>query len=159
MRRIPWPVLALALPLAEIAGFVLVGRWLGLWAVLALVLGAGFLGAAILRGRVSVLRGTMRGRGGIAALGAVADEALLAVGAVLLVVPGFLSDLAALPLLVPPMRRAIVAALAAKVVMAPRGPVHDADIIEGEVIDPDGGSRRPPGPGKPPPLPSPRTRH
>ncbi len=159
MRRIPWPLVALALPLAEIAGFVVVGRWLGVWAVLALVLGAGVLGAAILRGRFAVLRGTMRGRGGIAALGAVADEALLAVGAMLLIAPGFLSDLAALPLLVPPLRRAIVAALAAKVVVAQRGPIHDDGIIEGEVIDIDAVRGRQADPDDKPLPPSAWTRH
>lgn len=159
MRRIPWPMLALALPLAEIAGFVLVGRWLGVWAVLGLVLAAGLLGAAILRGRVSALRSTMRGRGGMAALGAVADEALLAVGAVLLIAPGFLSDLAALPLLVPPVRRAIVVALAAKVVVARPGPAYDDSIIEGEVIDTDAACSRPAGPDATPLPPSGWTRH
>jgi UPF0716 protein FxsA len=159
MRRIPWPLVALALPLAEIAGFVLVGRWLGVWAVLGLVLGAGLAGAAILRGRLSLLRSTMQGRSGMAALGAVADEALLAVGAVLLIVPGFLSDLAALPLLVPPLRRAIVAALAAKVVMSPRGPVYDDSIIEGEVNDIDTVRGRRPDPDDTPLPPSSWTRH
>jgi UPF0716 protein FxsA len=131
--------------LAEIAGFVIVGRWLGVWAVLGLVLGAAILGAAILRGRFAVLRGTMRGRGGITALGSVADEVLLSIGAVLLMSPGFLSDLAALPLLVPPLRRAIVAALAARVVVARPGPMHDDTIIEGEAIDVDAMHRRPEG--------------
>jgi UPF0716 protein FxsA len=159
MRRFPWGLVAIALPLAEIAAFVVVGRWIGVWWVLALVIGAGLLGGAILRGRMSVLRSTVRGRGGIAALGAVADEALLAVGAVLLMVPGFLSDLAALPLLLPPVRRVLVAALAAKVVVArpPRG--WDDDVIEGEVIDVDAvRGRRPDGDDGPLP-PSAWTRH
>jgi UPF0716 protein FxsA len=127
----------IGLPLAEIAGFVVVGRWIGVLGVLALVLGAAVLGGAILRGRVAVLRSTMRGRGGVAALGAVADEALLAIGAVLLVIPGFLSDLAALPLLLPPLRRMLVAALAAKVVVRRGSPGWDDSVIEGEVIDID----------------------
>lgn len=159
MRRIPLPLVVLALPLAEIAGFVIVGRWLGVWAVLALVIGAGLLGGAILRGRISVLRGSMRGRGGIAALGAVADEALLALGAVLLMVPGFLTDLAALPLLVPPLRRALVAALAARVVVPPRGPARDDSVIEGEVIDVDAVRGRRPGGDAGPLPPSAWTRH
>lgn len=159
MRRFPWALVALALPLAEIAGFVVVGRWIGLWWVLALVIGAGLLGAAILRGRMSILRSTVRGRGGLAALGALADEALLAVAAVLLMLPGFLSDLVALPLLLPPVRRLLVAALAARVAVVRPARGWDDTIIEGEVIDIDAvRGRRPEGEAGPLP-PSAWTRH
>jgi UPF0716 protein FxsA len=137
MRRLPWPLVVIALPLAEIAGFVIVGRWIGVLAVLALVLGAAVLGGAILRGRMAVLRSTMRGRGGVALLGALADETLLAIGAVLLVIPGFLSDLAALPLLLPPLRRMLVAALSVQVAAHRGAPAWDDGVIEGEVIDID----------------------
>lgn len=133
MPRLPWPLLALALPLAEIAGFVIVGRWLGVFATLVLVLAAMASGMAILRGRGAALRRGLQPD----AMGAVADEALLAFAAMLLIVPGFLTDLLALPLLVPGLRRRLVAALASRVGVgtAGFGVGPQTTVIDGEFIE------------------------
>jgi UPF0716 protein FxsA len=104
----------LALPIVEIALFIKVGQAIGLWPTLALVIGAALLGGALLRQQgLAVL---MQLRGNVAAGKlpgqTIADAALIGVAAVLLILPGFLSDVVALLLLVPPIRRWIYKTLA-----------------------------------------------
>jgi UPF0716 protein FxsA len=104
----------LALPIVEIALFIKVGQAIGLWPTLALVIGAALLGGALLRQQgLAVL---MQLRGNVAAGKlpgqTIADAALIGVAAVLLILPGFLSDVLGLSLLVPPIRRWIYKTLA-----------------------------------------------
>lgn len=94
------------LPIIEIALFIKVGQAIGLWPTLALVVGAALLGGALLRQQgLSVL---LQLRGNVAAGKlpgqTIADAAMIGVAAVLLVLPGFLSDILGLSLLVPPVR-------------------------------------------------------
>lgn len=107
----------LALPLIEIALFILVGRAIGLLPTLGLVILAALAGALLLRqqglGVVARLRsnvnaGTIPGR-------TMFDTMLIGLAALLLILPGFLSDAAALALLIPGVRSAIFAALAGRV--------------------------------------------
>jgi UPF0716 protein FxsA len=107
----------IALPIIEIAIFIKVGQLIGLLPTLALIIGAALLGGLLLRQQgLSVLTrlrdnintGRMPGR-------AIADAMMIGVAALLLVLPGFLSDLVALALLLPPVRSWIYAALASRV--------------------------------------------
>lgn len=105
------------LPIVEIALFIKVGQAIGLWPTLALVIGAALLGGALLRQQgLAVL---MQLRGNVAAGKlpgqTIADAALIGVAAVLLVLPGFLSDVLGLALLVPPIRGWIYKSLAGNV--------------------------------------------
>lgn len=134
----PILVTFILLPLVEIALFVVVGGWIGVWATLALVVGTTLAGALVLRrlGRRAVedlRRGTGRGI-------APGDLALRTLAGILLILPGFLTDVLGLLLLVPPLRRALVASLAARVRVAQPDTPHQRDIvIEGEYhrVDPD----------------------
>jgi len=100
-------VLALiALPLIEIALFVQTGRWLGLWAVLGLVVASGLGGLLVLSyGRAGGLRDIQRAieteRDPSGPLG---HAALRMLGGVMLVMPGFLTDALGLLLMLPAMR-------------------------------------------------------
>lgn len=96
----------LLLPLVEIALFIVVGRAIGLFPTLALVIGAALLGSILLRqqglGVISRMRenigaGTVPGR-------AMFDTMIIGLAALLLILPGFLSDGVALLLLIPPVR-------------------------------------------------------
>jgi UPF0716 protein FxsA len=103
-----------ALPIIEIALFIKVGQVIGLWPTLAVVIGAALLGGALLRQQgLAVL---MQLRGNVAAGKlpgqTIADAALIGVAAVLLILPGFLSDVVGLSLLVPPIRAWIYKSLA-----------------------------------------------
>ncbi len=107
----------LLLPLVEIALFIAVGRVIGLVPTLALVILGAIAGAMLLRqqglGVIARLRnnvnaGTIPGR-------AMFDAMLIGVAAVFLVLPGFLSDIVALALLVPAVRSWIFSRLAGRV--------------------------------------------
>ncbi len=136
------------IPLIEIALFVIVGRWIGVWATLGLVILAVLAGSMILRNRgLAAAQGLRRFDG----LQPIAAEALIAVAAVLLILPGFLTDFVALLLLIPPVRSALIAAVAARVAVRARGNGRrpDDQVIDGEFIDLDA----PPGPHDPrPPI-------
>jgi UPF0716 protein FxsA len=136
------PVLVALLiwPLIEIALFVTLGGWLGLWLTLAIVLGTAFAGIVLMRWRglraIADLRGQMRAMGNPLALAA--DQAVFMLAAVLLVLPGFLTDFMGALLLIPPVRMALVALMAQRVKMT-RGAARPApDVIDGEFseIDP-----------------------
>lgn len=105
------------LPLVEIAIFIKVGQTIGLLPTLALILGAALAGGLLLRQqglsvlgqlRSNVSAGRMPGR-------TIADAMMIGFAAVLLVLPGFLSDIVALALLLPPFRHWLYAALARRV--------------------------------------------
>ena len=98
----------LALPLAEIVVFVLMAAWVGFtWAALALI-ATSLTGAAMLRlsgmahvGRVRVVLGEER----ITALKADNAGTMYLIAAILLLIPGFITDVIAVLLLIPPLRR------------------------------------------------------
>ena len=101
-------LLFVAAPIVELTILFKLGSWLGWWPTLAAVLGTGLAGAAA--ARAEGLRSGMRVRQQLAAGALPAAEMLdgvliLAAGALLLL-PGVISDVVGLALLVPPVRRA-----------------------------------------------------
>lgn len=93
-------------PLVEIAVFIEVGGWIGLWPTLAVVLFTAFAGTWLLRAQgIGVL---MRARRTIAEGGAplreVFDGVCLIVAGAFLLTPGFVTDGAGFLLLLPPFR-------------------------------------------------------
>lgn len=103
-------------PLIEIGLFVTVGGWIGLWATLAIVLGTGFLGISILRG--NGLRSLAQVRQQVSGLQAQAvplvQGLMTMIGAVLLILPGFLGDVAGLFLLLPPVQVQVMQVVSAR---------------------------------------------
>ena len=145
----------LILPLVEIALFIKVGQTIGLLPTLALIIAAAIGGGLLLRWQglqvISQLRrnvsaGQLPGR-------AIADAMMIGLAALLLVLPGFLSDILALALLLPPLRTALYAALARRVTVVggttggyPRGHgPHDPRVGGPETIDLDEDDYRPQG--------------
>ena len=102
-------LLVATLVLAEIASFVIVGQWVGVLGTLLLVVLAALLGVTLLRRQggeaLAQMRGTLRtGRDPRPAL---LRGGFRLVAALLLIVPGFLGDVVALLLLLPPVQRAL----------------------------------------------------
>lgn len=93
-------------PLVEIALFVTVGGAIGLWPTLAVVVGTAFLGSWLMRSRGAVaLRDVQRAVEEFRdPAGPMADGALTMLAGLLLILPGFLTDVLGLALLVPAVR-------------------------------------------------------
>ena len=103
-------ILFLLVPVAEIAVFVQVGSRIGAGMTVLLVVVSAVVGVWLVRrqGLATATRvQAMVARGESPALGMLEGMALLAAG-VLLVIPGFLTDIAAFVLLIPPLRRGII---------------------------------------------------
>lgn len=122
--------------LVEIALFVMVGSWIGVLGTLAIVLGSGVAGVMILRRQGVQLGQALRQN--ITGRDPVAHSGLIALGAVLLILPGFLTDMMGLAMMVPLVRAVIIARIGSRVRMAtvhqsyarPQDDVIDAVVIE-----------------------------
>ena len=145
-----WLFLAfLAVPIIEIALFVIIGGAIGLWATLAWTILSAGLGIIVLKGVASL---------GPIALSAdmgemqdprspLAHRLLVVIGGGLLVLPGFLTDAVGLVLLVPPLRRQIMRLVAWKLRPATSG-MAPGSVIDGdwrEVSPADAPAATPPG--------------
>ena len=110
-------------PLIEIAFFVVIGNAIGLWPTLAGVLITAIVGSLVLRYQgmavFNDIRGQM-GRGQIPAR-ALADAALIGAGGLMLLLPGYFSDIIGILLLLPPTRAAIYAFLKSRIKLVPTG--------------------------------------
>jgi UPF0716 protein FxsA len=149
-------LLAILWPLAEILVLVVVADEIGIgWTFLAL-LGAGLAGIAVIRvlGAASLveLQGALARRE--PPTGALVRGACVLLAGMLLIVPGFLSDVVALLLLIPPLRTGVLGAVWRR---WPRGGGGGSGpvIIEGDyrAVPPEGATPLPPSPL--PPTPSP----
>lgn len=107
----------LLLPLIEIACFVLIGQTIGLWPTLAGVVIAAFAGMLVLRVQGLSMLARMRSSmtTGQLPARALADAMMVGLAGLLLLVPGYFTDLLGLLLLIPPVRGLIYAALRSSV--------------------------------------------
>lgn len=103
------PILLILIPVIEIAVFIYVGQAIGVWKVIALVFLSAIVGAMLLRYQsLSVLKKINRDirQGQTPEVGLV-DGVLIVVGALLLIIPGFVTDAIGLLLMIPFIRGAI----------------------------------------------------
>jgi UPF0716 protein FxsA len=100
------PILILAYPLLEIAVLIMVGSSIGVFATIGLIIGTGILGAMLLRFQGFALLTRMRSEinAGRMPEKEMADGAMIAFGGVLLMIPGFISDVLGILLFIPQVR-------------------------------------------------------
>ncbi len=152
-------LLLVGVPLIEIALFIQVGGWIGLWPTILLVILTAMLGASMLRAQgVAAMRQLQieLERGGDPSPLIVHGAMLLFAGALLLT-PGFFTDAVGFTLLVPQAREAIIAwakpRLAGRIVTVARGRARPGEArrphagdqpieAEYEVVDEDDKDRR-----------------
>lgn len=106
-------------PFAEIAAFIWVGAQIGILATLALIILTAVAGIAIVRWQgVGMVMDTraMMARGEMPQK-QFAEMMMIAIAGLLLIIPGFISDLFGLALLVPPVRSWLFAALSRNMVI------------------------------------------
>ena len=125
MNVAKWVILAvLALPILELAAFIAVVAAIGFGWALSLILAGSLCGALILRhagsGHVARIRVAMD-NGSFAALQTDAGGGFMLLAGILLLIPGFITDIVALVLLVGSLRHAFVGA-------APRQEVGVVDL-------------------------------
>lgn len=142
-------LLFLLLPLIEIACFVVIGNAIGLWPTLAGVVLSALLGALVIRIKGLSLLNQMRSTVGSGQLPArsIADAMMVGLAGLLLLLPGYFSDLIGLLLLLPPVRSAIYAFLKSRVTVVTTttgaGPHFTQRRVDDGTIDLDSDEWRP----------------
>ncbi len=103
-------LLLVAVPIIEIALFIEVGGWLGLWPTIAIVILTAAIGTVLVRAQGLAALGELQRR-----LGAgedpsttLAHGAMILVAGLLLLTPGFFTDGVGFALLTPPVRAAAI---------------------------------------------------
>ncbi len=110
-------LLFLAVPLIEIGCFIVIGEAIGLWPTLASVVVMAVIGALVLRVQGLSLINEIRqsvGQGQLPAR-ALADAMMVFIAGMLLLLPGFFSDIIGLILLIPAVRGGIYSFLRSRV--------------------------------------------
>lgn len=140
-------LLFVSVPIIEIALFIEVGGFIGLWPTLAIVVLTALIGTVLMRiqGMATLARLQQSLSDGSNPAGPLAHGALILVAGVLLLTPGFFTDSVGLAFLVPPIRELVIrwgaARVAARVTMfstvqtgRSQGPVGD-EVIDGDYED------------------------
>ena len=106
MTRTILGIFFLLLPLLEIAGFVVVGSRIGAFATVGLVIASAVLGALLLRiqGVGALRRAQTEVEAGGAPDRGIVHGAMIVLAGLLLVFPGFITDIIGLLLFLPPVR-------------------------------------------------------
>jgi UPF0716 protein FxsA len=106
MRRSVIALFILILPLLEIAGFVVVGSRIGALATVGLVIASGVLGSVLLRiqGMSALRRAQIEAQAGGAPDREIVHGAMIMLAGLLLIIPGFITDIIGLLLFIPAVR-------------------------------------------------------
>jgi UPF0716 protein FxsA len=122
----------LCLPLIEIAVLIMVGSSIGVLSTIALVIFTGFMGSFLLRAQGFAAFSNLRRalESGQAPDAQIADAALIMVAGVMLIIPGFVSDLVGIALFIPFVRRWIVKSLAGNIQVVRPSARHRDTVID-----------------------------
>ncbi|GHC51767.1 FxsA family protein [Neogemmobacter tilapiae] len=119
-------------PLIEIGLFVTIGGRIGLWATMAIILGTFALGIFVIRlqGGGAIMRARQGLRAGQAPTQDLGRGLFGVIAGILLILPGFLTDVLGLILLLPPVQSLLAGAVLSR--MGGQGTTRSATIIDGE---------------------------
>ncbi len=112
-----WIILILvAVPIIEIALFIELGGWVGLWPTIALVIVTAILGGLLLRmqGFAAMQRLQASVAEGGDPRGPLAHGVMILIAGLLMLTPGFFTDAVGFALLLPPVRSGLIAWLGPK---------------------------------------------
>jgi UPF0716 protein FxsA len=122
MRRLLF-VIFVIVPIIEIGLFILIGQAIGVLPTLLGVLLTAVVGALLVRAQGMALLGEIQatlGRGQLPGR-AIGDAMLVGVAGVLMMTPGYFTDVLGLLLLIPPVRGLVYRELAKRLVVIPAG--------------------------------------
>jgi UPF0716 protein FxsA len=149
---LPLVLLFIVVPIAELAVIIQVGQAIGVWWTIGLLIADSVLGSVLMRsqGRAAWRRFNAAVQEGRVPAREVLDGALVVFGGLLLLTPGFITDVLGLLLLIPPtravVRRVLVRRLEQRMVATARRPrARHAYDVDGTATDVDvDGLTRPP---------------
>ncbi len=130
----PVLLVLLAVPIIEIALFVVIGGEIGVIWTLVWVLGSAAIGVALMRREPQRSAADVRLAlaADVSPASPMAHSALRMMGAVLLALPGFLTDGLGVLLLIAPLRASLLAFILPRMVVQTRTHTRNSDIIDGE---------------------------
>jgi UPF0716 protein FxsA len=139
---LPLVLLFIVVPIAELAVVIQVGQEIGVWWTVAILVADSILGSILMRaqGRAAWRRFNETMSAGRVPAKEVLDGGLVMFGGLLLLTPGFITDLLGLLLLVPPtralVRRTLARRLQQRMVVSMAGPRgRPDDIVDGTAVD------------------------
>ena len=150
---LPLVLLFIVVPIAELAVIIQVGSAIGVGWTVAILFADAVLGAYLMRaqGRAAWRRFNEAVQGGRVPAREVLDGALVMFGGLLMLTPGFITDILGLVLLIPPTRALVRAVLAKRLMQrmvismtGPRMPRPD-DVVDGTAVDLENDRLTPPG--------------
>lgn len=146
-RAAPWVLLLafVVVPLVEIWAILQIGRVIGAWWTIALLVADSMLGAWLVKregGRAwNALRDALRS--GRMPSGELADGALILIGGTLMLTPGFVTDAAGILLILPltrPLARRMLTRVVERRLLGARngrrpGPPGSGPVVRGDLVD------------------------
>ncbi|MDF1685606.1 MAG: UPF0716 protein FxsA [Parvibaculaceae bacterium] len=104
-------LLFLCVPLGEIAVFIEVGDWIGLWPTIATVILTALIGTALIRqqGIATLMEAQRKMARNEVPVGEMLHGFFLVIGGILLLIPGFITDGIGFLLLIPAVRHSLAA--------------------------------------------------
>jgi UPF0716 protein FxsA len=148
---LPLVLLFIVVPIAELAVVIQVGQAIGVWWTVAILVADSILGSILMRaqGRAAWRRFNETMRVGRVPAKEVLDGGLIMFGGLLLLTPGFITDVLGLLLLVPPtralVRRALARRLQQRMVVSMTGPRRRPDdVVDGTAVDVENDRLTPP---------------
>jgi UPF0716 protein FxsA len=145
-------LLFIVVPIAELAVLIQVGQVIGVWWTIAILIADAILGSILMRaqGRAAWRRFNEAMAAARVPAREVVDGALVMFGGLLMLTPGFITDILGFVLLIPPTRAAVravlVRRLARRMVVSMSGPrAHPDDVVDGTAVDIENDRLTPPG--------------
>jgi UPF0716 protein FxsA len=149
---LPLVLLFIVVPIAELAVLIQVGQEIGVWWTIAILIADAVLGSILMRaqGRVAWRRFNEAMAAARVPTREVLDGALVMFGGLLMLTPGFITDILGFVLLIPPTRAVVRTVLARRltqrmVVSMSRPRARPDDVVDGTAVDIENDRLAPPG--------------
>ena len=146
---LPLVLLFIVVPIAELAVLIQVGQEIGVWWTIAILIADAIVGSILMRaqGRAAWRRFNEALAAGRVPTREVLDGALVMFGGLLMLTPGFITDILGFALLIPPTRAAVRVVLVRRLAqrMTVAMTARPDDVVDGTAVDIENDRLTPPG--------------